>query len=131
MLLRFLTGEPEELATRAESFLESAGRGEITARVHQTVVAEAVWVLESFYGYSKKDIAQSLTSLLEEAALTVDNKRVTVRALRTMAEENVDFLDALLAQTATNRDESIASFDRKDFKKLSRKLEVEWLEPGG
>jgi predicted nucleic-acid-binding protein len=130
VLLRFLTGEPEELAGRAESFLESAERDELTARVHQTVVAETVWVLQSFYEYSKKEIAESLISLLERAALTVDNKRVTLRALQTMAEENVDFLDALLAQTARARKESIASFDRKDFKKLSRKLEITWLEPG-
>lgn len=63
-----------------------------------------------------------------EAALTVDNKRLTLRTLQTMAEENVDFLDPLLTQTA--RDEAIASFDRKDFRELSRKLEVAWLEPG-
>jgi len=78
VLLRFLTGEPEELAGRAENFLEAAGRGEISARVHQTVVAETVWVLESFYKYSKEEISENLTPLLEEAALTVDNKRVTL-----------------------------------------------------
>lgn len=130
VLLHFLTGEPEEFAIRAESFLESAGRGEISARIHQAVVAETVWVLESFYGYSKEEIASSLSALLEEAALTVDNKRVTLRALRTMAEENVDLLDALLAETAHARGESVASFDRKDFRKLARKLEVDWREPG-
>lgn len=129
VLLRFLTGEPEELAGRAESFLEAAGRGEISARVHQTVVAETVWVLESFYKYSKEEIAESLAPLLEDAALTVDNKRVTLRALRTMAEENVDLIDALLAETARARGEAVASFDRKDFRKLARTLEVDWREP--
>jgi predicted nucleic acid-binding protein len=129
VLLRFLTGEPEELAGRAESFLEAVQRGEISARVHQVVVAETVWVLQSFYGYSRRRIAESLVPLLEEAALTVENKRVTLRALRTMAEENVDLTDALLAETARARDEAVASFDRKDFRKLARKLEVDWLEP--
>lgn len=130
VLLRFLTGEPEELAARAERFLQSAERSEVSARVHQAVVAETVWVLESFYNYSKEEIANSLDAVLEEAALTVDNKRVTLRALRTMAEENVNLMDALLAETARARGEAVASFDRKDFRKLARKLEVDWLEPG-
>lgn len=42
-----------------------------------------------------------------------------------MAENNVDFFDALLAETARSRREGVASFD-KDF----RKLDVEWREPG-
>ena len=42
-----------------------------------------------------------------------------------MAESNLDFVDALLAETARFRAEGVASFD-KDF----RKLDIAWHEPG-
>lgn len=93
-------------------------------RVHAIVVAEAVWVLESFYEYSKQDIAGALIPLLEQPALRVEGARTVVRALETMSERNVDLADALLAETARSRGESVVSFDR-DF----RKLDIKWREP--
>ena len=124
VLLRFLTGSPPELAERAAGLLQTAQRGEISLRVHSVVVAETVWVLESFYGYSREEISGVLVPLLEHPGLRVEGVRTVVRALGAMAENNVDFVDALLAETARSRGESIASFD-KDF----RELGVEWREP--
>ena len=40
-----------------------------------------------------------------------------MRALGIMAEKNVDFVDALLAETARSRGESVSSFDA-DFQGL-------------
>lgn len=124
MLLRFLTGDPPQLAERAATFLESAQRGEVLLRVHPVVVAEMVWVLESFYEYSKEDISGALIPLLEQPALRVEGARTVVRALEAMSAHNVDYADALLAETARSRGEGVASFD-KDF----RKLDIEWHEP--
>jgi predicted nucleic acid-binding protein len=124
VLLRFLTGSPPDLAERAAGLLQTAQRGEISLRVHSVVVAETVWVLESFYGYSREEISGVLVPLLEQPGLRVEGVRTVVRALEAMAENNVDFVDALLAETARSRGESIASFG-KDF----RKLGVEWREP--
>lgn len=125
VLLRFLTGAPLDLAERAARLLEEAQRDEITLRVHPVIVAETVWVFESFYGYSKAEISGVLIPLLEQPALRVEGARTVVGALEAMAEGNVDFADALLAATARSRGEGVASFDR-DF----RKLDVEWRKPG-
>ena len=125
VLLRFLTDSPPELAGRAARLLEGAQRGEVSLRVHPVVVAETVWVLESFYEYSRGEISGALIPLLEQPALRVEGARIVVRALEAMAENNVDFVDALLAETARSRGEGVASFD-KDFSKL----DVEWREPG-
>jgi predicted nucleic acid-binding protein len=124
VLLRFLTGSPPDLAERAAGLLQEGQRGEVVLRVHAVVVAEVVWVLESFYGYSRVEISGSLVPLLEQPALRVEDARTVVRALETMAEKGVDFADALLAETARSRGDGVASFD-KDF----RKLEVEHREP--
>jgi predicted nucleic acid-binding protein len=125
VILRFLTGSPPELAARAAMLLEEAQQGEIILRVHPVVVAETVWVLESFYEYSKEEISGALVPLLEQPALRVEGARTVARALEVMAASNVDFVDALLAGTARSRGDGVASLD-KDF----RKLDVRWSEPG-
>ncbi len=125
VLLRFLTGDPPELAGRASRLLERAERDGLPLRVHPVVVAETVWVLQSFYGYSKGEISAALVPLLEHPALRAEGARIVLDALETMASSNVDFADAVLAETARSRGECVVSFD-KDF----RKLEIEWREPG-
>jgi predicted nucleic acid-binding protein len=122
--LRFLTDEPPELASRAAKLLEGAQRGELSLKVHAVVVAETVWVLQSFYGYSKQEISGVLVPLLVDHGLKVEGLRTVTAALESMAEKNVDFVDALLAQTARSRGEGVASFDA-DF----RRLAVGWHEP--
>ena len=125
VLLRFLTGAPPDLAERVARILEEAQQGNVSLRVHPVVVAETVWVLESFYGYSKADISRVLIPLLEQPSLRVEGARSVIEALEAIAESNVDFADALLAASARSRGEGVASFNR-DF----RKLDVEWREPG-
>lgn len=117
VLLRFLTGEPPEMADRSEELLRDAEGGEVTVRVHPVVVAEVVWVLQSFYERPKEDIAGALVPLLTGHGLKTQDRDTVTRALRTMAAKNVDFADALLAETARAKEESVASFDR-DFDKL-------------
>ena len=125
VLLRFLTGDPPELAERAARLLEGAERDGVPLRIHSVMVAETVWVLQSFYGYSKGEISDALVPLLEHPALRVEGAGSVLGALRTMASSNIDFADALLAGLARSRGAGVVSFDR-DF----RKLEVEWREPG-
>lgn len=124
VLLRFLTGDPPELARRASGLLERAERDGTPLRVHSIVVAEMVWVLKSFYRHSKEEISGVLVPLLEHPALRVEGAGSVIRALETMTSSNVDFVDALLAETARSRGEGVASFD-KDF----HKLDVEWRGP--
>lgn len=124
VLLRFLTGDPPELAGRASGLLEKAERGGAPLRVHSVIVAETVWVLQSFYGYSKGEISSALIPLLEHPALRVEGARTVIRALKNMADDNVDFADALLAGVARSHGGGVVSFD-KDF----RKLDIQWREP--
>lgn len=125
VLVRFLTGTPTEMADHAERLIERARLGELVLKVHPIVVAETVWVLESFYEYSKKEISGVLLPLLLDHSLKVEESKSVLGALERMTESNVDFADVLLAETALSREESVVSFDR-DF----RRLGVGWCEPG-
>ncbi len=112
------------MADRAERLLERAQGGDLVLRLHAVVLAETVWVLQSFYGRSRAEISGALIPLLTEQGLRVERSGVMVKALARMTNANVDFADALLAETARSRNEGVASFD-VDF----RKLEVLWHEP--
>lgn len=112
------------MADRAERLLEKVQEDDLALRVHAVVVAETVWVLQSFYGRSRAEISRVLIPLLMEQGLRVEGSGVVVKALARMAEANVDFADALLAETARSRDEGVASLDTG-----FRKLDVLWHEP--
>jgi predicted nucleic acid-binding protein len=124
ILLRFLTGTPEDHAARARRLIKRAEDGEVTLRLAPVIVAEAVWVLGSFYKYTRQEIAAALIPMLSTRGIqTVDRDRV-INALTRMAERNVAFVDAYLAEIARAEDAPVASFD-ENF----NRLDVQWVRP--
>ncbi|MDN5293617.1 MAG: hypothetical protein PWQ31_922 [Eubacteriales bacterium] len=126
VVLRFLTGDPPEMARKALQLMRRAEKGEIGLRISHLVVAEIVWVLSSFYSFSKKSIAETMTSFLSAEGIFVENVDLLIQALQDMAEKNVDFVDAYLAALARTRGERVCSFD-SDFARLN----VRWVTPPG
>jgi predicted nucleic acid-binding protein len=124
VLLRLLTGEPPELAQRALRLAQRAERGEVTLRLSPIVVAEMVWVLNSFYRYPRVQIAEVLLLLMAAEGIVVEEAEQVIAALDRMATVNVDFLDAFLAEVARREGGAVVSFDR-DF----RRLDIPWIEP--
>ena len=122
--MRFLTGEPKDLAERALRLIQRAEQGEITLQITPLVIAEVVWVLSSFYRYPRRQITDTLVPFLDADGLIVQELQQVLQALERMADNNVDFVDAYLAEVARHAGGTIASFDR-DF----RRLDIPWLEP--
>jgi predicted nucleic acid-binding protein len=73
VILRFLTQDPPGMAENALKIFTEAKKGQITLLITSLTVAEVVWVLESFYGYSKKQIAETLSQFLFCEGLEVGN----------------------------------------------------------
>ncbi len=117
VVLRFLTGEPPDLFRRARALFRRATEGEIVARLSHVTVAEAVWVLGSFYGKSAREIGDTLRSLVLADGIAVEDVDTILDALRVMAETNVAFVDAYVATLARRRGDPVASFDA-DFRRL-------------
>ncbi|MEH2364687.1 PIN domain-containing protein [Nostoc sp.] len=107
ILLRFLTGEPPDLAQRAFRLIQKAESGEVTLRLSPIVVAEVVWVLSSFYKYSRVQIAEVLLPLVVAEGILLDDLEQVTVALERMANANVDFIDAYLAEIARQKGETI------------------------
>jgi predicted nucleic acid-binding protein len=124
VLLRFITGDPPEMAQRALRLIERAELGEVTLRLSPLIVAEIVWVLGSFYRYPRTQIAEVLLPLVTARGVNLEAAEQVVAALDRMATANVDFIDAFLAENARSEGGAVASFDR-EFSRLG----VDWVEP--
>jgi predicted nucleic acid-binding protein len=97
VILRFLTGDPPEMAAAARALFEAVEQGEISLVIDEIVVAETVWVLKSFYGHLNQEIARTLSELLSHDGLEASDKPGLLTALTLFTEKNVDFADALVA----------------------------------
>jgi predicted nucleic acid-binding protein len=125
VLLRFLTGDPKDLAERVARLMVRAERGEVVLVLSPLVVAEMVWVLKSVYRRSYEEIAQVLIPLLSAVGLEAEDREVVIEALELTRMRNVDFLDAILSLQAVREDETVCTFDKTDFKRLPAK----WFSP--
>ncbi len=124
VLLRFLTGEPRELADKAARLMARAEQGEVVLVLAPLVIAEVIWVLKSFYRHSLEDIAEVLVPLMSADGIEVEDRDTLIQAVELARDKNVDFVDAVLALQAAGRGEPVCSFDG-DFKRLP----VQWTMP--
>ena len=113
VILRYLTKDPPEMAEAALKTFIDAQEGKVLLLITPLTVAEVIWVLESFYGYSKNQIAETLTKLLVCDGLEVESLDFLLEALALYEEKNLDFADAFLGLTALRKGlPTIYSFDR-------------------
>lgn len=124
VLVRHLTGDPPAMAERTTAYL----RGERELFLTDLVVAETVYVLESFYEAPRGQVAQAVRSLLALDAVVAVDPALLLRAIEVYETERIDFAESYLVACAESTDVSrIASFDRS----LDRVETVERIEPRG
>lgn len=122
ILVRHLTGDPADLAARATAFLRTASE----LLLADVIVAETVYVLESYYEAPRVQVAEALRSVIAFPALTSVDPALLLRALEVYETARVDFAEAYLAACAEGFGvRRIVSFDRS----LDRVATVERLEP--
>ena len=122
ILVRHLTGDPPAMAARATAYLTVEAEQLLT----DLVVAETVYVLESFYKAPREQIAAAIRSLLAfDSIITVD-AALLLRAVEVYEIDRIDYAEAYLVacaeSTGVNR---IASFDRS----IDRVGTVQRIEP--
>jgi predicted nucleic-acid-binding protein len=122
VLVRHLTGDPPAMARRATRYLAS----ESELLVADLIVAETVYVLESFYEAPRPQVAEAIRSLLAlESVITVD-RDLLLRAIEVYETDRIDFSEAYLVACAeTTAIGWIASFD----KSIDRVATITRIEP--
>ncbi len=109
MLIRHLTGDPPKLAARATAVL--AERGPLL--LADLVLAECVYVLESFYEVERRRVAELMRAALALPSIVAVDAALLLRALEVYELDRLDFAEAyLVAQAETSGVGEILSFDR-------------------
>lgn len=124
VLIRHLTGDPRVMAARATAYLTR----ERELFLADLVVAETVYVLESFYETPRAQIAQAVRSLLALDSIVAVDPALLLRAIEVYETKRIDFAESYLVACAeSTRVSRIASFDRS----LDRIHTIERIEPPG
>ena len=114
VLLRFLRDDHPSHSPAARSLFFDASDGKCVLVLTEVAVAEAVWVLESFYQTRRTDIAEGLSKVITSAGVRCMRQIEMIDALNRFASTNCDFLDCYLAALAAASGDHVATFDR-DF----------------
>jgi predicted nucleic-acid-binding protein len=89
------------------------------------VLAECVFVLESFYWRPRAAIASALRGLISSPGVEIDEVTVHLDALRRYEETKFHFVDCLIAATAVSKSVPVSTFDQ-DFRKFGDvRVEIE------
>lgn len=122
VLIRHLTGDPPGQARQATAFLERADE----LLLPDLIVAEVVYVLESFYEVERRRVAELGRAIVGFPAVVVVDKPLLLRALEVYEVERLDFAEAyLVASAEASGVGAIASFDRT----IDRLSTVRRIEP--
>lgn len=119
LLIRYLVNDDDRKAHIVDMLLKKAGKGEIQVFMPSIVIAELVWVLESFYKMEAAEIADLVDSILNTPGMTVSDDLIVRSALKRYRTTGVDLVDAWIVAYAQDKGASeIHTFDRKHFKGL-------------
>jgi predicted nucleic acid-binding protein len=121
VVVRHLTGDPPAMARRATRLLAT----ETELVLADLVLAECVYVLESFYEVERARVADLMRAALAVPSVASDSE-LLLRALEIYELDRLDFAEAYLVAAAEFTGvKSIASFD----KAIDRVPSVERLAP--
>jgi predicted nucleic-acid-binding protein len=119
VLVRFLVGDNKSQQQQATKWFSQAESGKIDIIVKPIVVAEACFVLESFYKISRKDISESMIVFLSQRWLKVEN-RDQLLTLWPWYLKKIHFVDSFLlawreveAEAEPGKKVEILSFDKQ------------------
>ena len=118
LIVRYLVQDHEKHAKAAGRLFDACDRGDVVIVVLPAVLAECVFVLESFYKHSRGDIASALSRLISSPGVEIDAAATHLDALDRYRKTKVHFVDCLIAATAAAENMPVASFDQ-DFRKFT------------
>lgn len=118
LIVRYLAHDQEKNSKAATKLIEACDRGEVILVLLPVVLAECVFVLESFYERLRADIAKVLHDLASSPGIELDQLEVHLDALKRYRDSKFHFVDCLLAAHAAAENIPLATFD-SDFKKFT------------
>jgi predicted nucleic-acid-binding protein len=118
LIVRYLVQDHEKHAKAAGKLFDACDRGDVVIVVLPAVLAECVFVLESFYEHPRGDIASALGRLISSPGVEIAGAAIHLDALDRYRKTRVHFVDSLIAATAAAENTPVLTFDQ-DFRKFT------------
>lgn len=107
ILIRLITNDDEKLTQQAYNVVKNN-----TCIITSPVLAESIFVLLSFYKYSRADIIK-LTEFLDIENFEIEDKEVNFSAIRIFYKTNLSFIDTWVYSKAKSLKVELKTFDKK------------------
>ena len=122
VILRFFLQDDEEQFRKTKPFVQRLELAKEEALITDIVFAEVVWVLNKVCESARPEIAERFSKLINYRGIkTIFSKELYAESLRLYAKHSMDIQDILLAVLARDKDCTIVTFDKSDFRKLQCK----------
>ena len=113
IFIRFLTNDIPEKADGCEHLFREAAEKNETFFTTEMVIAEIIWVLESYYELPKKEVQDMVEKILITPFLFCPQKDLILNALTLYSDKNIDFIDAYNASILREQGvKKVYSYDR-------------------
>ncbi len=117
LIIRYLVQDHVRHARAADKLFDACDRGDVEVVVLPVVLAECVFVLESFYGHPRAGIASALGRLISSPGVEISEVTIHFDALNRYQATRAHFVDCLIAATAVAKNVPVSTFDQ-DFRKF-------------
>jgi uncharacterized protein len=119
VFLRFFTNDVPEQAAAAEALFRQAATGAVRLITSPLVLAEIVWVLESYYHLARPDVEERVMAVALMEGLELPEIDLVTEALSLYLSADVDFIDAYNASWMRQRGiTQVVTFDAKHYARL-------------
>jgi len=115
VVLRYILNDSAELSEKSRQIIDQS-----IVEIPVEVLSEVVHVLSSVYDADRKDIGFELIGLFMKTPCVIQNRKAILKGLEIYAENNLDFVDCLLAGYRCVEGVVIDTFDKKLLKLLER-----------
>ncbi|MDE3109542.1 MAG: PIN domain-containing protein [Acidobacteriota bacterium] len=112
LIVRHLVQDQAAHGRIARNRFEASDRGGVTIILLPVVLAECVFVLESFYKFKRARIAAALGLLISSPGVQTDQAPIYLDALGRYRDSTLHFVDCVLAAAASAAKVPVATFDR-------------------
>ncbi len=96
VLVRYLTQDDDAQAALASRLIETQLSAEQPGLIDAIVLCELVWVLETCFGHTRRELAPILRKLLAAEEFRVKARNQVVVAIQTYETTAADFADVLI-----------------------------------
>lgn len=109
LIIRFLVNDDPQKVSRVENLLKNRKNKNILL---DTVLAEIIWVLSSYYELSKKEVVEKTRALIHVDSIEC-NAFLLNRALTIWEEKNISYIDAYLVAVAELGNMILYTYDQR------------------